>query len=338
MFDAGATTPDVSAEMPQVASAPDAPEGPPVTAVQPTHDFAPAEVPPNAAPVEPPTPAEAPAGNAPAQPAVPRAPRLFVAKRTPKPGTYSANTPLLVSMLVHVLIAAALCIFMPELVREIVRRDAPVRFVEVKETPKPEPPKVELPPLPEAVEPDTAVQPSDAPDVVVETEPVQDLDHPVAQAETVAETNTSVHADWKRPPGLTPAPAPKAPAPKPVVGSGAAPAYVPPAPPAVRRGPPVEAPPAPPRGPSRSARPKVSIQPSYPESERKAGNEGCVVLEVLVEANGKPSNVKVLSPSAPASFIDAAVRAARLARYEPALEQGVPVAGLILLKVDFRLR
>lgn len=250
---------------------------------------------------------------------------------------FTQNTPLLISILVHVGIAGSMLTFMPDLVKQIIKRDEPVQFVKITPPVKCETPDLTPPPITENEIPDSVVKPTEAPDVVVESQPVIDLDQPLAQSEVVS-SDANVTADWKRPISkATSAASSASQGNLPAIGTGSKPAYVPPSPP-VRYVPP--APPAAPKasGPSRSARPKVAIQPSYPESERKAGHESCVMLEVLVDAQGKLTNVRVLSPTAPESFIASAVRAARSARYEPALEEGVPVAGQIVLKVDFRLR
>lgn len=93
-----------------------------------------------------------------------------------------------------------------------------------------------------------------------------------------------------------------------------------------------------PKGKTCSARPKAQIAPRYPEGERKAGRTASVLLEVLIDEKGKLKDVRVLSEDVAAAFAESAIAAAKSARFEPALEDGVPVASYVKLRIDYRLR
>jgi TonB family protein len=68
------------------------------------------------------------------------------------------------------------------------------------------------------------------------------------------------------------------------------------------------------------------------------GVEGTVVVSVLVDENGRVEEAKLLTPIAQNVGInEAAVRAARGARYKPAVKDGVRVKMWTRLKIPFKL-
>ena len=83
----------------------------------------------------------------------------------------------------------------------------------------------------------------------------------------------------------------------------------------------------------------VTIQkPEYPPLARQLRVEGEVVLAVLVDENGKVVDVRFVEQVAQRVGInEAAVAAARTARYEPATKGGVPVKMWMSLRIPFRL-
>ncbi len=93
-----------------------------------------------------------------------------------------------------------------------------------------------------------------------------------------------------------------------------------------------------PRGPTREVRVTKELAPVYPESERQAGRTASVLLEIQIDAQGKPVAIDVLSKEAPEAFIRSAVAAAKSARFEPALEDGRPVPGQVRRNIVFRLK
>jgi TonB family protein len=83
----------------------------------------------------------------------------------------------------------------------------------------------------------------------------------------------------------------------------------------------------------------VTIQkPEYPPLARQLRVDGEVVLAVLVDENGKVVDVRLVEQVAQRVGInEAAVAAARTARYEPATKGGVPVKMWMSLRIPFRL-
>lgn len=78
--------------------------------------------------------------------------------------------------------------------------------------------------------------------------------------------------------------------------------------------------------------------PSYPPQALRSGVEGSVSVRIEVDAKGVPTDVKVVQRSGERSRdLDRAVlETVRKWRFEPALQNGKPVAGAVVLPVDFR--
>src|SRR6266496_147077 len=79
-----------------------------------------------------------------------------------------------------------------------------------------------------------------------------------------------------------------------------------------------------------------NVDPEYSEAARKAMTEGTELLSVLVDANGKPQNVKVLTPLG-YGLDENAVSAVKTWRFDPATKDGKPVAVQLMVEVTFRL-
>jgi TonB family protein len=77
------------------------------------------------------------------------------------------------------------------------------------------------------------------------------------------------------------------------------------------------------------------IAPQYPPLARLQRIQGEVTLDVLVEANGRPSTIKVLS--GPTLLQQAAVNAVRQWKYQPGTVGGSPVPVHISVAVTFRI-
>ena len=76
--------------------------------------------------------------------------------------------------------------------------------------------------------------------------------------------------------------------------------------------------------------------PKAPRAARKAEQSGVVVLEVLVDENGKVTRTRVVSVSPPdLGFEEVAVKAARKAKYEPATLHGVEGKMWTELRIEF---
>jgi TonB family protein len=77
------------------------------------------------------------------------------------------------------------------------------------------------------------------------------------------------------------------------------------------------------------------VGPTYPEPARAAGISGVVILEATIDPEGIPVGLKILR-SIP-DLDQAAINAVRQWRYQPTLLNGVPVAVLMTVTVNFTL-
>ena len=106
---------------------------------------------------------------------------------------------------------------------------------------------------------------------------------------------------------------------------------------------PPPAPPAPAVAPKQAKidappKPHKTIKPDYPKGARQRGEQGEVILEIRVNAEGIVDRVDVVSSCGFPELDEAAVRAARTARFTPAKYGGSPVASTARLKLDFKLK
>ncbi|MBT9568156.1 MAG: TonB family protein [Thiobacillus sp.] len=77
------------------------------------------------------------------------------------------------------------------------------------------------------------------------------------------------------------------------------------------------------------------IEPDYPEEADREQLSGKVVLQLKLEADGRVSDVDVVSAAPPGSFEDSAVKAFREARFAPAQKNGRPVRARVLIEVVY---
>lgn len=237
-----------------------------------------------------------------------------------------------ISVAFHVVLAAGLCAYLASAPSGIVLAELDLSSVELSfaeeedavapEVPMP-PPAPETPPTPvEDVRPpdpivmdDPLPAPPDPeamkiPEPVPEPPPALDLPEPVARVEPQAEAEPVVDE-------------PREEKPQPQVEPPA-----PPVPQAAPRQAHVDAPPA----------LKKTIRPDYPRGCRTRGEEGDVQLEIAVDAQGGVTAVNVVSACPFAELNEAAVKAARKARFTPARQgrKAVPCSARITL--TFRLK
>ncbi|MCR5840228.1 MAG: TonB family protein [Kiritimatiellae bacterium] len=85
-------------------------------------------------------------------------------------------------------------------------------------------------------------------------------------------------------------------------------------------------------------KPHKTIKPDYPKGARQRGEQGDVVLEIRVNAAGIVDRVDIVSPSGFPELDEAAVRAARAARFTPAKSGGSAVASTARLTLTFKLK
>jgi TonB family protein len=79
-----------------------------------------------------------------------------------------------------------------------------------------------------------------------------------------------------------------------------------------------------------------SPDPKYPKKESKAHRRGTVVLDLVVDADGLPRDIKVNLPLSP-EFDEAALNAVKKWKFSPATKDGKPVATQIKVEVSFHL-
>lgn len=78
-------------------------------------------------------------------------------------------------------------------------------------------------------------------------------------------------------------------------------------------------------------------QPDYPMAARRSGEEGRVILRVLVNPQGLPEKVEIKTSSGYSRLDSAAQRAALGARFQPYSENGQALAVWVLVPIDFSL-
>ena len=150
-------------------------------------------------------------------------------------------------------------------------------------------------------------------------------------------------------PAPQPAPVPSKPVPAPPpVASESAPAKpAPPAPPPPAAPAAASAPPAPPAPPPQPvARTEVSTasyhasnaKPVYPSMSKRLGEQGTVILRVLVKSDGTAGSVEVKSSSAYPRLDQAAMDAVKTWRFHPASVDGKPVDEWYQVPIPFKLQ
>ena len=85
-------------------------------------------------------------------------------------------------------------------------------------------------------------------------------------------------------------------------------------------------------------KPRRNIRPDYPKGARQRGEQGDVILEIRVNASGAVDDVKVAVSSGFAELDEAAVRAAKAAKFSPARSGRDAVASTARLKLQFKLK
>jgi len=86
----------------------------------------------------------------------------------------------------------------------------------------------------------------------------------------------------------------------------------------------------------KAPRATYSPSPEFSEQARLAGYEGTCVLELVVDAEGMPQNIKVTRPVG-MGLDEKAIEAVQQWRFSPALKDGAPVAVQINVETSFHL-
>jgi len=100
---------------------------------------------------------------------------------------------------------------------------------------------------------------------------------------------------------------------------------------------PAPAPPAPTVPPSFLADYLHNPAPPYPASARRIGEQGRVVLRVLVNADGQPERVELGASSGSPRLDGSALETVRRWKFVPARQGERPVAAWVLVPISFRL-
>jgi protein TonB len=79
------------------------------------------------------------------------------------------------------------------------------------------------------------------------------------------------------------------------------------------------------------------VAPHYPDSARKEKVTGQVIIQAVIEKDGSVARAFVVRPVHP-DLDAAALEAVRQWQYEPARQNGKPVAVYMTITVDFRLK
>jgi periplasmic protein TonB len=187
-----------------------------------------------------------------------------------------------------------------------------VRMVPAEQAAQPDPPLDEPPPLPEV--------PPPPPELATMVEPPPpDLPPPVFPVEA--------------PPPQPEKPKPQPP--KPVQKR-------PPVPQAPVEAQPQQAAPAAPAAPKTVSASQLGYvvppNPIYPARSRKAGEQGNVMIRVLIDVTGRPAQVSLQTSSGHPELDQSALSAVRAAQFRPYAEGGLTQAVWVLVPINFVLR
>jgi TonB family protein len=78
------------------------------------------------------------------------------------------------------------------------------------------------------------------------------------------------------------------------------------------------------------------VEPEYSEEARKAKFQGTVVISIIVDERGQPTNFKVVRPLG-LGLDEKAIEAVQKWRFQPGRKDGRPVAVFASVEVNFRL-
>jgi TonB family protein len=79
-------------------------------------------------------------------------------------------------------------------------------------------------------------------------------------------------------------------------------------------------------------------RPIYPKESRKRGEQGTVLLEVVIGSDGSIGEIKIIQHPGHERLVSAAIEAIRKARIEPAIEDGKAIASVVRVPFNFVLR
>ncbi len=91
-------------------------------------------------------------------------------------------------------------------------------------------------------------------------------------------------------------------------------------------------------GTNSRARPRAdNPKPAYPAFARRLGHQGQVILRIVVQANGRVGNARIIRSSGSGVLDAAALKTIRRWRFHPARRAGQPVGATLKIPIIFRL-
>jgi periplasmic protein TonB len=183
-------------------------------------------------------------------------------------------------------------------------------------------------------------QPAPVPEPQVSPPEPQPVPKPVPKVASKPTPVVKKAATPKVTPSPTPAPAPveqPVAAPAPTVAAAPSTPEPPAAAPVAPAAPPAPIAPAPPKTVS-GVEYVQPPQPDYPPISKRMGEEGKVMLRVLVSERGRPEKVDIQKSSGFTRLDEAARQAAMRAMFKPHLEDGKPVAVYALIPINFSIQ
>ena len=84
---------------------------------------------------------------------------------------------------------------------------------------------------------------------------------------------------------------------------------------------------------------KSKVLPTYPEVARKSKIMGHVILQAMIDRDGRVRDIEVVNvePKGNKEFADSAIKAVKQWRYEPARLDGAPVDVYFTIRIEFKL-
>lgn len=95
--------------------------------------------------------------------------------------------------------------------------------------------------------------------------------------------------------------------------------------------------PAAPQGETRDVEVVTPVPPNYPRTAARNREEGWVEVEFTVTAAGQVENANVTASNPPRTFDREAVRSIEQTKFNPRLENGVPVDSTVRRRIEFKL-
>ncbi len=148
----------------------------------------------------------------------------------------------------------------------------------------------------------TAAAPSEPAKPETETESAETASASAASAATAASAGAGTNAPKPVPAPVKPAPAPAAP-----------------------------------QGETRDVEVVTPVAPNYPPQAARKREQGWVEVEFTVTAEGKVENASVTASNPPRTFDREAIRSIERTKFNPRLENGVPVNSTVRRRIEFKL-